>query len=423
MDAEDHSQTNDQLISTLKQAHQGFLDLETVSVVDRNRGLLAMATALQESIPDILEANTLDLEISREMAIPDLISDWLKLTKDRCQITISILQRLSEVSDPIKRIVNAQYRINPSQTYCQFMPLGVVSLIYEGFPQLGAITAGICLKTGNSLVLRGGSETSNTNKTLVQVLKNALDDAGLPSSCLQFLSPDEGISSLDLIRQDQYLNLVIPYGRPSFVQNITLQATAPVLKTAMGNCYLYWSSQADCEMVKWIITDSHSSIPDPVNAIEKVIITPDHKPSTLIRLFNYLDEKGFRLRGDNKLVNLFPDHLTLATLQEWSEPYLDKRIAFKQVDNLDQGIAWINKYSSGHAECLVTESYSESRQFAMRIDSALVYINDSPRFARNPQRSDSIFLGVSNQKGYRRGLIGLETFTTVKQVVQGEGYL
>ncbi len=388
---------------------------------DRSRGVQAMAQALQNSFDDILEANTLDLEASREMAVPELIWEWLKLTPERLGSTIQILQRIGELSDPIRRVMNASYQLDHSQTYSQLMPLGVIALIYEAFPELGAIAAGFCIKTGNSLILRGGSEASQSNLVIAKALQTALDDAGLPEGCLELLPPEQGASIRDLVTQDRYLNLVIPYGRPTLVQQVMQQATTPVLKSAMGNCYLYWSATGSLDMVRWVILDSHASEPDPVNAIEKILINRYQKPSSLVILWNSLKEKGFELRGDAELVAEFPEQLKLTSETEWNQPYLKKIIAFKVVDSIESAIAWINHYSSGHADCLVTESYQESRQFALGIDSSSVYINSSPRFSRNPKRGDAVFLGMSNQKGYRRGMINLETLTTLKQVVQGNG--
>ncbi|NEP09499.1 MAG: glutamate-5-semialdehyde dehydrogenase [Symploca sp. SIO2C1] len=403
----------------IAQAYRASLVLATTKGVERSRGVQAMAQALKNSFDDILEANTLDLETSREMAVPELILDWLKLTPERLQRAIGILQRLGELSDPIRRVMNASYQLDYAQTYSQLMPLGVIALIYEAFPELGAIAAGFCLKTGNSLILRGGSEASNSNLVIAQAIQAALDEAGLPLGCVEILSSDQGASIRDLVTQDRYLNLVIPYGRPTLVEKVMQQSTVPVLRSAMGNCYLYWSATGKLDMVESVVLDSHASEPDPVNAIEKILVNRDSNPSAWESLWKSLKEKSFQLRGDAKLVAEFPHQLTLAAKSEWSQPYLGKIIAFKEVDNLDSAIAWMNQHSSSHADCLVTESYQESRQFALGIDSASVYINSSPRFLRNPKRGDSVFLGMSNQKGYRRGMISLETLTTIKQVVQG----
>jgi len=402
-------------------AYRASLALATTKGVDRSRGVQAMAKALKNSFDDILEANTLDLEASREMAVPELIWEWLRLTPERLQGTIQILQRIGELSDPIRRVMNASYQLDHSQTYCQLMPLGVIALIYEAFPELAAIAAGFCIKTGNCLILRGGSEASQSNLVIAEALQTALDEAGLPSGCLELLPSEQGASIRDLVTQDRYLNLVIPYGRPTLVQQVMQQSTAPVLKSAMGNCYLYWSATGSLEMVRWVVLDSHASEPDPVNAIEKILINRSSKPSSLVILWNSLKEKGFELRGDAELVAEFPELLTLAAPSEWNQAYLNKTIAFKVVDSIESAISWMNQYSSGHADCLVTESYQESRQFALGVDSASVYINSSPRFSRNPKRGDAVFLGMSNQKGYRRGMINLESLTTLKQVVQGNG--
>lgn len=410
----------DPTLSVTQRAYQASAELATLKGIDRTQGIQAMAKALESSLEEILEANTLDLEMSREMAMPELIVEWLKLTPERLNTAIGILKRLSELSDPTLRTIDATYQIERSQTYCQLMPLGVIALIYEAFPELGAIAAGLCLKTGNSLILRGGSEASHTNAALYQTLQLALEDAGLPEGCLEALHADSGSSIKNLVTKDRYLNLVIPYGRPSLVKQVTNLATAPVLKSAMGNCYLYWSDSGDLDVARWAIIDSHASEPDPVNAIEKVLVSRLQKSTSLVRLFNSLKEQGFDLRGDSRLVEDYPEQLTLAETSEWGEAYLAKIVAFRMVEDIEEAIAWINRYSSGHADCLVTESYHESHLFARRIDSALVYINTSPRFCRNPKSGDSVFLGMSNQKGHRRGLVGLETLTTLKQVVQGD---
>jgi glutamate-5-semialdehyde dehydrogenase len=407
-------------VAAVQRAYRASIELSTTKGTLRSRAVQEMAKALKRQQDEILEANTLDLEASREMAVPDLLLEWLKLTRERIQSTIQLLERLSELPDPIGRVMNAMHQVDQCQAHSQLMPLGVIALIYEAFPELGAIAAGLCIKTGNSWILKGGTEASNSNLVIAQAIYSALDEVGLPTDCFHLLSSDQGASVRDLIVQDQYLNLVIPYGRPSLVQQIVRQANAPVLKTTMGNCYLYWSPSGSLEAVRWIILDSHQSEPDPVNAIEKVLIHRNQNPSSLGMLWNSLREKGFQLKGDAELVAEFPD-LKLAEETEWRHAYLSKTIAFKVVDSLEAAIAFINLHSNGHADCLVTESYQESRQFALGINSASAYINASPRFSRNPQRGNSIFLGMSSQKGHRRGLISLETLTTVKHIIQGTG--
>ena len=382
---------------------------------------MAMAEALERSFDDILEANTLDLEACREMAVPDLILDWLKLTPERLDSAVEILQRLEELSDPLRRMRTAEYQLGEEQSYSQSTPLGVIAFIYEAFPELGAIAAGLCIKSGNSIILKGSTEASHSNIAIAEVLQAAVADAGLPVGSVELITAEHGTSIRDLVTQERYLDLVIPYGRTSLIQRVVRESTSPVLKSAMANCYLYWSPNGSLvDMVRWMIIESHASSPDPVNAIEKVLINRQNLSSSLGTLLKSLQEKGFYLRGDAELRESFPQ-LQLTENIEWGSAYFTKTVAFKLVDNLDTAIAWINRYSSGHADCIVTESYQESRQFALGVNSASTYINASPRFRRNPLWGDAVFLGMSNQKGHRRGLIGLESLTTLKHIVQGNG--
>lgn len=408
------------IVNLTRASYEASLSLATAKGSDRSKAIQAMAVALKEATADILEANTLDLESSREMAVPELIVEWLKLTPERLQNAIQLLQRLAQIADPTLRAIDSPYHFDRSITYCQRMPLGVIALIYEAFPELAAIAAGFCIKTGNSLILRGGSEASHSNAVIHEVLQTALEDMGLPKASITAIYPERGSSIQDLVTQDRYINLVIPYGRPTLVKQVIANATAPVLKSAMGNCYLYWSETGDLDLARWIIIDSHASEPDPVNAIEKVLVSRRQKPTLILRLLSSLQEQGFELRGDPLFVEEYPDRVQPADPQEWQTAYLKKTIAFRYIEDIETAIAWINQYSSGHADCLVTESYAEGRQFDQRLDSAIAYINASPRFERNPKQGDAVFLGMSNQKGYRRGLVGLATLTTLKQVVQGD---
>ncbi|TVQ19659.1 MAG: glutamate-5-semialdehyde dehydrogenase [Leptolyngbya sp. DLM2.Bin15] len=401
-----------------QRAHEASLELLKFSGSDRSRALQAMAKGIKAYKDDLLEANTLDLEASREMAVPELILDWLKLTPERLQTAIAILQRLSDLPDPLQQVQNPPYAVAQGQTYCQLMPLGVVALVYEAFPELGAIAAGMCVRTANSLILKGGSEASQSNHMFASILQSALEQVGLPTSSLEALPSDCGDLTHELVTCDRAVNLVIPYGRASLVQQVMRQATAPVLKTAIGNCYLYWSPSAGIDLVRWMILDSHASEPDPVNAIEKVLIHRNHLPSSLSLLWGSLLEKGYELKGDEELAKEFPE-LSPVAPTEWRQPYLNRTIAFKWVRDLDDAIAWMNRYSSGHADCLATESYQESRLFASQMASATVYINASSRFYRNPKFNLPIALGMSNHKGHRRGFISLEALTTVKQIIQG----
>ena len=406
------------LTHTVCQVRQAASKLAQADPESQSQALEVMAQAMLQYQDDILEANTLDLEASREMAVPDLVLDWLKLTPERLQAVAKILQRLAALGDLSPQTLGLPFIKHSAPTYWQATPLGVVALIYEAFPELGAIAAGLCIRTGNGLVLKGSGEASQSNQVISQVLRGAIAEAGLPPDSLLFLPPDQGDVIRNLVVQTRNINLVIPYGRPSLVQQVVRQSTIPVLPSVMGNCYLYWTLSGNLETVYGMIGDSRQEEPDPVNSIEKVLVHEGCSDSNLTRLWRLLQEKGYEIRGDDALVAEFPE-LGLAHPSEWRQPYLDKTIAFKRVNSLGQAASLINQNSSGHADCLATELYAESRQFALEVQSASLYINTSPRFSRNPKQGTAISLGMSSQKGRCGGLIGLEALTRIQRIVQG----
>ena len=411
--------SSDRVLTIVRESRQAAVKLAQISGAERRLGILAIAKAMEDSFDEILESNTIDLEMSREMAISEPIADWLKLTPERLEMTVKILKRLAKSAVPTRSAANLSYQLEASQTHYQSIPLGTIALVYEALPELAVIAAGMCLKTGNSLITRGCSSASHSNQTIAKIVHQALASTAIPSGSIAAISAEWGISIPELVTQDRYLNLVIPYGRPSLVQQVAENATATILKTTMGNCYLYWSQSVGLDLTRQIIVDSHIGQPDAINAIEKVLIDREIKPAILQSLFNSLQQQGFRLRGDEILSEQFADFLSPMKPEEWRRAYLTKTIAFRQIESLSKAILWINRYSSGHANSIVTESYKEGQQFVREVDSAIVYINTSPRFSRSPEGGGDVSLGISNQKGYSRGLIGVETLMTVKQIVQG----
>jgi glutamate-5-semialdehyde dehydrogenase len=403
-------------------AYKGFLKLKTITGADRSSLVLAIADSIHWQKEQILEANTLDLEVTRENEVAEKIIEWIRLTPERLDHAVEILEQVAISSDPHSHIINPVYQLGATQSYAELTPLGVIAFIHEGFPELAAIAAAMAVKSGNSLVIRGCGTAKHTNKAIYHAMQLALQDSPVPTGCIGFLD-EEGEINCDiqeLVKKDEYLSLIIPYGRPHFIREVTEFATAPVLQTTIGNCYLYWPASGNLEKVKRFTLDSHCAEPDAVNAIEKILIDSHLQESNQIRLFSYLLENNFILKGEPSLVEKFPNYLEPVThLKEWASPYLGKVVAFKSVDNLHSAIQWINIHSSGHADCIVTDSYEEGRRFSMEVDSAIIYLNCSPRFQRYSTEQKSVFLGASNQRGVRRGLIGLHSFTTPKQIVQG----
>lgn len=409
------------LESALYQAHQSSLILGNSQGRQRSHALRHMAQSLDMALDEILEANTLDLEACEEMAVPDLMRDWLRLTPERLQGAVQVLRDLSNMEDPLEQgIAVPSHGSGHTQAFTQRVPLGVVALVYESLPLLATIAAALCIRTGNSLILRGSNDASQTNAALAHALRLGLDASDLPTACVTHVEGDQGSLLRDTLVQSQWINLVIPYGRPSLIHKVEQVATAPVLKTGMGNCYLYWAASGQLELVQWMILDSYATEPDPVNAIEKVLISRDVSDSMVRLLLEGLKGAGFQLRADQELIDRY-GNLELVEAGEWSQPYLNRTIALRQVQNLESAVDWMNAHSSSHADCIATESYSESQEFCQRINSATVYVNASSRFYRHPAHSNQVALGMSNQRGDRHGRIGLTTLTTAKHIILGRG--
>jgi glutamate-5-semialdehyde dehydrogenase len=389
------------IAAILAATQQAASQLSQASYSQRQVALKQLLENLRNQQNQILEANTLDLEASREMAIAEVVQTWLKLTPERLQATAHLLEQLIALPDPLG--------VWPGQTR-QYLPLGVIALIYEAFPSLALLMAGMTIKTGNALLLRGGNETLHGNGVALELIQSALAVANLPVNAVTASQQ----SLKDLLAVETGLDLVIPYGRPALVQQVVRHAVPPVLPTAIGNCYLYWSPTGSTERVRTLILDSHMGEPEAVNAIEKVLVHEGINRSMLSLLFNELQSQGFELRGADELVAEFPE-LKLATELEWGCPYLRKVVAFRLVSDVSTAITQINTHSAGHADSIISDSYLEVQQFSRGVNSAYIYVNRSPRFCRG---QGEVSLGICGRKGYQRGVINLNSLLTDKQVLQ-----
>ncbi len=402
-------------------SHNAALQLAQVPAQQKNKTLLDLAEALKQERDRILEANTLDLEASREMSVPELVLEWLKLTPERLQNAIDCLKQLAVMPDPLSdRYDRERHRR---------VPLGSIAFVYEAFPQLSIIAAGMCLKAGNSSILKGGSEGSNSNATIASIITDVIKHSSLPDASV--MAAPLGSTMKDLLTQEKYLRLVIPYGRPSFVSQIAKQGTVSVLPTAMGNCYLYLSPTANLEQASKIIKASRSGDPDPVNAIEKVVVHHVWLERGLIDWINGLQQQGLKVRGCESISAYCRNrhgslHREVDEETVWGQAYLDHTIAIKLSHTINDSIDWINQYSSGHADVILTDSLAESQKFAAEVNSSIVFINSPSRFTHIGMTSDKIgitqvVLGMSSIKtrgaSRRTGAINLTTLTTTKQII------
>jgi len=383
---------------------------ETITSAEQcSHALAAMGKTIAQHKDDILEANTLDLEISRDMAVPDLVVDWLKLTPERVQTVADIFQRLA--------VVNSLALTGGVRDDYYSRPVGTVGFIYEAFPDLGAIAAALCIRTGNAIILRGGSEASRTNEIIARLLQSTLSEMGLSENLVCRLEPTES-SRLEMVQSPE-IDLIIPHGRPSLVEQVIQTASVPVLPSRMGNCYLYWSASGNLDRVHNMIVSSHTGTPDAPNRIEKVLLHESLSENTVTRLWNRLQEDGFELTVD-KTITLNSDGLGSAGPLDWGSAYLKRKIAFRQVRNTVEAIQWINTHSSGHADSIATAEYRKSRWFISKCRSASMYINTSPQFIRNAKQPIDIALGTSDRKGTGGGLIGLSCLREHQRIFHDE---
>ena len=404
------------LISQVRQA------AEALEVRPITAALQTAAQAFREATDDILEANTLDLEASLEMAVPELVIEWLKLTPERLNTAIATLECLAQLGAVTSSTHRRQPAIAPTNhAYWLREPLGVIAFVYEAFPELALIAAALSLRAGNGLILKGGHEASQTNQVIADVFQSVLAQVDLPEHLVVSLSPSEGEAARRWLMQTSELDLVIPYGRASLVQQVVRDANSPSLSTAIGNCYIYWAHTAPVEVVAKMIIASHRGNPEPVNGIEKVLV--DEKVSAVAEreLEHLLQESHLSVKTATA------PHLSAdadaAEAELWREAQLNHTVLTARVPNLSTAIAVINRYSSGHADCIVTNSYQESMQFASQVRSASIYVNSSSQFQRNASHTSAIALGMSPQRGLKSGRITLETLLTHKAVVKGVGNL
>lgn len=376
-----------------------------------SRALTAMGNAIDKGLDDILEANTLDLEISRDMAVPELVAEWLKLTPDRVKTAASVCHRLAAMGAAPATSTG----FSGCRSYRQVRPLGIVGFIYEALPDLAAIAAGLCIRTGNAIILRGGSEASRTDQMIAQLLQRGLIEAGLPETLIFPLEPTN-VSRLEMA-QCSSIDLIIPHGRPSLVEQVVETATVPVAPSRMGNCYLYWSATGTVDQVYHMIVSSHQGTPDAINRIEKVIFHESHSATMLSLLWARLREAGFELKAEAAIAAAHD--LSVAAPLDWGSAYLRKTVAFCPTKNIGDALAWINTHTSGHADSIATTDYADSRRFIAHCRSTALYINTSPQFIRNTEHPGEISLGISNRKGVTGGLIGMNMMSTHQQIFPG----
>ncbi len=394
--------------------------LALASAKAKQEALLQMARAVEEKRDALLEANRADLERARGRGHPRAFLDRLTLTESRIEEMAVGLRQVAALPDPVGEVVRMWRRPNGMEVGKVRVPLGVIGFIYESRPNVTADAAGLCLKSGNACVLRGGSEAIESNTHLAAILAKAVEKAGLPPEALQFIDVPDREAVEVLLTLDRYVDLVVPRGGEAFVRLVAERATIPVLKHDKGLCHVYVDEGADLGMAQEICLNAKVQRPGVCNAMETLLVHQAVAPVLLPPLAARLQEAGVEIRGCPRTRALVPDAHP-ATEEDWATEYLDLVLSIRVVDDLEAALAHIREYGSGLAEAIVTASYARARRFLHEVDAAAVLVNASTRLVDGQQFGMGAELGISTSKLHARGPVGVEELTTTKFLVLGSG--
>lgn len=408
--------TVEQIGTAAKEAAQV---LAFAGTAQKNSALLAAANALEQQAESILAANRQDLENGKAMGLTNSLLDRLAVNEGRISDMANGLRELARAADPVGKIENGERRPNGMLVQKVRVPIGVIGIIYEARPNVTVDAFGICLKSGNAAILRGGKEAILTNRALAEILRQAVVLAGLPAACVQLITDTSRQSANELMRCQQ-LDLLIPRGGASLIQAVVQNATVPVIQTGVGNCHAFVDASADLEMAANIIENAKCSRPSVCNALETLLVHREVAETALPAIAKKLAPHHVELRGCPETCRILKTAVA-ATEQDYATEFLDYILAVRVVENLDEAMAHIRRYSTGHSECIITENYNHAERFVQELDSAVLYVNASTRFTDGGQFGLGAEIGISTQKMHARGPMGLQELTSMKFVVRGDG--
>lgn len=403
-------------------ARQAAQQLACAGTAAKNAALAAMADALHTHEAAILEANAADVAAAREAGMRDSLIDRLRLDAARIAGMSAGIREIIALTDPVGEVVEGYRRPNGLQLRKTRVPMGVIGIIYEARPNVTADAAALCLKAGNATLLRGGKEAIRSNLAIVRALRDGLAAAGLPQDAVQLLEDTSRETAAAMMRLNQYLDVLIPRGGAGLIRSVVENATVPVIQTGVGNCHVYVDATADIAMATSIIVNAKASRPSVCNAAETLLVHRDIAAQALPVMAAALDKAGVTLRGCERTRALVQTPaVQSATPEDWATEYGDYILAVKVVDSLEDAIAHIAAYGTGHSECIVTDSQSAAERFCNAVDAAAVYVNASTRFTDGGEFGMGAEIGISTQKLHARGPMGLRELTTVKYIVVGNG--
>lgn len=414
--------TYDLVRAKAEAAHRAAAQLAVTSTVIKNKALLAMAAALEAEVPAILAANALDMEAGRANNMKESMLDRLALTAERIDGMAEGLRQVSRLEDPVGNVLDGRSLPNGLTVTKVRVPLGVIGIIYEARPNVTADAIGLCLKSGNAVVLKGGSEALHSNTAIAEVLSKAAEAAGIPVGSVQFIDSSDRQAVTDLIKMNGLVDVVIPRGGAGLIQAVVQNATVPVIETGIGVCHTYVDAGADYTIARAIAINAKVQRPAVCNAMETLLVHEDAAAEFLPQMLAEFFEAGVTIIGCEK-TQAFDKRIQAATEADWGTEYGDLRLSVKIVSGLEAALAHIAKYGTKHSECIVTRDYEHARLFQQRVDAAAVYVNASTRFTDGFEFGFGAEIGISTQKLHARGPMALPELTSTKYLISGDGQI
>ena len=411
---------NEMLLQLGKNAKEAENTLRTISTNQKNRVLVAVADHLVESSEKLLKANAIDVSNGKKNNMPEGLIDRLLLTSDRIEGMAEGLRQLVALEDPIGEITGMKKRPNGLLIGQKRVPLGVIGIIYEARPNVTTDAFGLCFKTGNVVILKGGSDAIHSNEAIVGCIRETLVSEGVTPDAIQLIQDTSRETAAEFMKMNEYVDVLIPRGGRGLIKAVVNQSTIPVIETGTGNCHIYVDKTADLQMAADIIMNAKTQRVGVCNACESLLVHESVKDALLPVLAERLKTKNVEMRADQEAMDLMPGAVP-ATEEDWGTEYLDYILSIKVVYSVDEAIAHINRYNTGHSEAIITNDYTNAQKFLDEVDAAAVYVNASTRFTDGFEFGYGAEIGISTQKLHARGPMGLLALTTTKYIIYGNG--
>lgn len=410
------------LVQLGKRAKDAEAALRTISTDKKNQVLAAVAEHLVERSETLLKSNEEDVKNGKANHMPEGLVDRLLLTRERIEGMADGLRQLVDLEDPVGEVIGMKKRPNGLLIGQKRVPLGVIGIIYEARPNVTADAFGLCFKTGNVVILKGGSDAIHSNQAIVACIRETLKEQGITEDAIQLIEDTSRETAAEFMKMNEYVDVLIPRGGKGLIRAVVNQSTIPVIETGTGNCHIYVDETADPEMAADIIMNAKTQRVGVCNACESLLVHDSMKEVLLPVLAERLREKHVEMRADQEALSLMPGAVP-ADEEDWGTEYLDYILSIKIVYSVEEAIAHINRYNTGHSEAIITNNYMHAQKFLDEVDAAAVYVNASTRFTDGCEFGYGAEIGISTQKLHARGPMGLLALTTTKYIIYGNGQI